>query len=89
MRQANEDSPFGRLPHFMTTGVVTLRSQTPLHEVVRQVIDAHADRLVVLDEFDRPVGIVTAPDVLSAVAEGRLRDSGSGDPDDKGIDLAL
>jgi CBS-domain-containing membrane protein len=70
MRQETQTSPFGTLPCYVTTDVVTVKPQTPLLELVRQVGDAHADRVVVLDELDRPIGIVSAPDVLSHVHSG-------------------
>jgi predicted transcriptional regulator len=40
-----------------------------LPELVRQIIGARADHLVVLDESDRPIGIVSATEVLDAVAK--------------------
>jgi predicted transcriptional regulator len=64
-RQARDDSPFGTVPSYMTTDVITARRQTPFPELVRQIVDAHAGCIIVLDESDRPVGIVSAPDVLS------------------------
>ena len=71
MRPETEASPLGTVPRYMTTDVATVRLQTPLPELVRQLGDAHADRLIVLDEFDRPIGIVSAPDVLNAAVDGR------------------
>jgi len=70
-RQANDDSPFGTVPRYMTTDIVTVRLQTPLPELVRQIVEAHASCLIVVDELDRPVGIVSAPDVLSHLDSGR------------------
>jgi predicted transcriptional regulator len=52
----------------MTAEAVTVRAETPLTDVVRQMSDAHADRIVVFGESDRPIGIVSAQDVLNAVA---------------------
>jgi CBS domain-containing protein len=39
-----------------------------MREMLRQVLDAQVDRLVVLDELDRPIGIIAATDILGAVA---------------------
>jgi CBS domain-containing protein len=67
MRPAKGDSPFGAVPGYMTTDAVTVSPQTPLLDLVRQIVDATADRLVVLDSAGRPIGIVSAPDVLRHV----------------------
>jgi CBS-domain-containing membrane protein len=78
MRQETESSPFGTSSCYMTTDVVTIRAQTPLLQLVRQILDACADSLIVVDEFHRPIGIVSATEVLSAVAKespARLADS--------------
>lgn len=79
MRQGAEHPPFGTLPGYMTTAVVTARPETPVLELVPKISDARADRHVVLDESDRPVGIVSAKDVLRVVADGRDSDSDSGE----------
>jgi CBS domain-containing protein len=73
-RQAHEGSRFGRVPGYMTTDIVTVRPHTPLLELARQGADAHADCLIVVDEHDRPIGIVSAPDVLSHVPSGGIDD---------------
>jgi predicted transcriptional regulator len=68
-RQENEVSPFGTVPSYMTADVVTVQSHAHLFELARLVIDARADRLVVLDDNDRPIGIVSAADVLEALGK--------------------
>jgi CBS domain-containing protein len=88
MLRRTERSPFGTVPGYMTSDVVRVRSQATLHELVRQIIDARTDRLIVLDEFDRPIGIASAPDVLNAVANDGNGHRFSGDPPNKSIDLA-
>jgi hypothetical protein len=70
IRPEVEKSPFGKPAPYMTTEVVTGRRQATLPELVRKIVDARADRLVVLDESDRPIGIVSATTVLNAVADG-------------------
>jgi CBS-domain-containing membrane protein len=72
-RQGAERPPFDAVPHYMTTDVVTVRPQAPLSELVLQIVDAQADCLVVLDELDRPIGIVSARDVLKAVVQEEWR----------------
>jgi CBS domain-containing protein len=73
-RRGTEPSPFGWVPNYMTTSVVTVRRQAPLAALVRLILENHADRLVVVDESDRPVGVVWAADVLNAVTD---RDDGN------------
>src|SRR5262245_51392569 len=64
MRQGNQQPPRGALPRYVTTDIVTVGPQVPLLELVRQIIDARADHVVVLDELGRPTGLVSATDVL-------------------------
>lgn len=64
----------------MTTEVVTITPQAPLLDLVRKMIDARADRAIVIDELDRPIGIVSATDTLEAIAVGGGGDSGAGNP---------
>jgi CBS-domain-containing membrane protein len=51
----------------MTTYFGTIGRRSSLHEMVRHLVDTRADELIVLDEFDRPAGIVSATDVLIAI----------------------
>ena len=69
MRPNAEQPPFGLMHHYMTTDVVTVHPQTPLPELERKLIDARVDHVVVLDEFDRPVGIVSATEVLQRAVQ--------------------
>ncbi len=52
----------------MTADPVTARPMTPLRELARMMLDAHIHRIVIVDEGDHPVGIVSSTDVLAAVA---------------------
>jgi CBS domain-containing protein len=52
----------------MTRDVVTVRTSTPIGRLARLMLDAHIHRVIVVDENDRPVGIVSSTDVLAAVA---------------------
>jgi hypothetical protein len=65
--QETEQLPFGAVPRYLMTDVVTIRPQLPVSELVRHIINTRADYLIVLDEFDRPIGMVSAKDVLNAV----------------------
>jgi CBS-domain-containing membrane protein len=67
MRQANDDGLFGTVPSFMTTDVVTARFQTPLLDLVRKNLNARAGCIIVLDELNRPIGVVSAADIQPQV----------------------
>jgi CBS domain-containing protein len=75
-RRGAESSPFGTLSCYMTKDVVTIRPSVPLRALVRQILDPRADHLVVLDELDRPIGLVSATEVLSAVAQQLTNEPG-------------
>ncbi len=70
-RPANEPPPQGAMPRYVTNEVASVRLQTPLAELVRRLADARANCLVVLDEFDRPIGTVSAASIQNAVASDR------------------
>jgi CBS domain-containing protein len=71
-RRETEPSPFGTLSCHVTTDAITVRPTVLLLDLVRQMIDARADRIAVLDESDRPVGMVSATDALGAVAKALI-----------------
>jgi CBS domain-containing protein len=52
---------------FMTRNLVSALEETPLEKVVRDMVDAHVHRVIVLDDNRRPVGIVSTTDVLAAL----------------------
>ncbi len=62
-----EKLPFSRLPCYTTTDVVTVRPETPLPELIRRLLGARDDLLIVVDENRRPMGGVSAKDVLAAL----------------------
>lgn len=71
-RPETESPPFGVLKGYVTTDIIPVRPQLPLPELVRQIIDTRADRLVIVDESDRPVGFVSAAAVLNAISDGAV-----------------
>jgi CBS domain-containing protein len=54
----------------MTADPVTVSPSTPIRKIARQMLDAHIHRVVVVDEHDRPIGIVSTTDILAALAYG-------------------
>jgi CBS domain-containing protein len=51
---------------YMTRDLVSVTEDTPLGVVLRQMVDAHVHRVLVLDRSRRLLGIVTTMDVLAA-----------------------
>jgi CBS domain-containing protein len=49
---------------YMTKDVVTAKLRTPLSELARMMIDAHANSIVVVDDDGRPAGVVSSTDLL-------------------------
>ena len=52
---------------FMTRDVVSVTEDTTLGVVIRQMVDAHVHRVLVLDSARRPQGIISTMDVLAAL----------------------
>jgi len=63
-----ESLPVGTVGQFMTRDVVSVKRSTPVCEIARMMIDAHIHRVVVMENDEYPVGIVTSTDILGAVA---------------------
>src|SRR5258707_7523274 len=60
--------PTDEVRAYMTADPVTTTPSTPISDLARSMIDAHIHRIIVVDENDRPIGIVSSTDVLAAVA---------------------
>src|SRR5262245_2045182 len=73
-----EALPAGSVGEFMTRDVVSVSRSTPVGEIARIMIDAHIHRVVVMEKDNYPVGIVTSTDILGAVAELAIADTGGG-----------
>jgi CBS domain-containing protein len=58
----------------MTPGPVTVAPDLGITEVARIMLESHIHRVIVVDEMQRPIGIVTSTDLLAALA------SAQGDP---------
>jgi CBS domain-containing protein len=64
-----EKLPTNAVRDYMTTDVVTVARDVPVATIGRQMLDAHIHRVVVVDEGQRPIGVVSSTDILTAVAE--------------------
>lgn len=62
--------PAEEVRQFMTPSPVTARPATPVRQLARAMIDAHVHRVVVVDDQQRPVGLVSSTDLLSLLARG-------------------
>jgi CBS-domain-containing membrane protein len=60
--------PVDQVRNYMTSQPVTVAQTTPLVELARTMLEAHVHRLVVVDHDQRPIGIVSATDLLAALA---------------------
>jgi predicted transcriptional regulator len=66
--------PTEQVRNYMTPNPITVALTTPIVEVARTMLEAHIHRLVVVDHEHQPIGIVTATDVLAAVARTDRKD---------------
>jgi predicted transcriptional regulator len=67
-----------RVRDLMTEEPVTARPDWPLVRAVRAMVDHGVNRLPVVDQAGRPLGILTRDDVLRAVAACHQKEAGDG-----------
>lgn len=67
-----EALPTDEVRWYMTPDPVTVLPLTPVGDLAHKMVDAHIHRVIVVDDQDRPIGIVSSTDVLAAV--GRAAD---------------
>ena len=63
-----EDLPVESVRKFMTADPVMVPPTTPLGDLEQKMIDAHIHRIIVVDIWKRPIGIVSSTDLLAALA---------------------
>lgn len=63
--------PKSAVHHYLTSDLVLVGPEMPLPILARIMVDARIHRLIVVDEQEKPIGIVTSTDILSAVAQAR------------------
>lgn len=59
---------------YMTRDVVSVAEDSPLGVAMRQMVDAHVHRVLVLDSERHPCGIVTTMDILAATLRAGRRE---------------
>jgi CBS domain-containing protein len=60
--------PTDEVQRFMTVDPVTAPPTTPLSTLAGIMVDAHIHRVIIIDEAERPIGIVSSTDLLAAIA---------------------
>jgi CBS domain-containing protein len=58
-----------KVGELMTAPAITVRLDTTLVEAARIMRDSHIHRLVAVDERERPIGVLSASDYVTLVAE--------------------
>ena len=62
-----------RVGEVMSRPPITVLLTTPLVEAARKMVEEHVHRLVVVDDDQRPVGVLAAMDFVTLFAEGPPR----------------
>lgn len=63
-----ERLPSDAIRRYMTRDPVTVPEATSIRRLARMMLDAHVHRVIVVDEQYRPVGVVSATDLVAALA---------------------
>ena len=66
-----EKPPQDEVRQFMTAVPVTVTPAISIRDVARIMIDAHVHRVIVVDDDQRPIGIVSSTDLLAALAASK------------------
>jgi CBS domain-containing protein len=66
-QQASAGAPAGAVRYYLTDHSI-VEAEAPLSVLARAVVDAHAHRLIVVDDQHRPIGTVSCLDVLATLA---------------------
>jgi CBS domain-containing protein len=64
----SQSAPDLTVEKVMTSDPVTVAPRTPITQIAQAMVDAHIHRVVVVDETNRPRGIVSSTDILAVVA---------------------
>ena len=63
-----------RVDELMRTDVVTLREDELVRDAIERLVDAHVTGVPVLDPHGRMLGVLSATDILTALAERRTEE---------------
>ena len=64
-----QTTPAEQVADYMTQDPVTAAPSARIGDLARTMIDAHIHRIVVVDQHQHPIGIVSSTDILAAVAQ--------------------
>ncbi len=62
------ESKEGTVREYMTRDPATAPPDAPIGKLAEMMVDAHLHRLIIVDERNRPVGVVSSTDIMAAVA---------------------
>ncbi|MFL5330821.1 MAG: HPP family protein [Gemmataceae bacterium] len=62
-----EELPADEVRHYMTADPVVVRPDDGIRKLAHCMIDGGVRRVIVVDELNRPIGIVSATDILAAI----------------------
>jgi CBS-domain-containing membrane protein len=68
-----EESPVNIVRRYMTANPVTVAPDTPIGELAQKMVDAHIHRVIVVNNENKPLGIISSTDVLAAIANTAAR----------------
>jgi CBS-domain-containing membrane protein len=80
-----EELPAEEVAAHMTRDLITATPRTGINTLARMMLDAHIHRIVILDEQQRPIGIVSSTDILAAVAHAEQMLAGDWSPTEEGL----
>jgi CBS domain-containing protein len=63
-----EPLPQEDVKHYMTSGAATAALDAPITELAKRMTDCRIQRIVIIDDQNRPAGIVSISDIIAAVA---------------------
>ena len=68
-----ESLPAEKVSRYMTADPVLVSPTATVGDLARMMVDAHIHRVIVVDDDNRPVGVVSSMDILGAVARATHR----------------
>jgi CBS-domain-containing membrane protein len=68
------ESVEGMARDHMTPDPVTARPETPIAQLAQMMVDGQIHRLIIVDNQHRPLGIVSATDIMAAVARAGINE---------------
>jgi CBS domain-containing membrane protein len=75
-----DELPTDQVRRHMTPNPVTAGPGTPIRQLARELIEARTHRVIIVDERERPVGIVSSTDILAAVTRAGVSRPDEDDP---------